>query len=233
MHRDIRPKNMLVMSVDPPRAALCDYGKAIEAEKSDVTTIGPIYTLAPEVWSVSRDGPYTAKIDVWAYGYAIAEILGYTIAKYPGLDGYRSNNPKITRNRHSAILEMLRAHGEKVIEDQPLVDLCLKLLAWKPNDRWSASQALEHPCWSPIVQEQEQQGGHHGTTEENPSRAKRTQLSDPRQKPNGESFRPRYMLGPSVRRTTDETLEIPAPSIDDDTQEFSQGTFDRILKRNG
>ena len=79
MHRDIRPKNMLIMSAEPPQATLCDYGKAIEAEDSAVTTIGPISTLAPEVWSVSMDGPYTSKIDMWAYGYAIAEILGYSI----------------------------------------------------------------------------------------------------------------------------------------------------------
>ena len=72
MHRDIRPRNMLILCTDPPRASLCDYGKAIEAKTSTVTTIGPIHTLAPEVWTIARDGPYTAKIDTWAYGYAIA-----------------------------------------------------------------------------------------------------------------------------------------------------------------
>ena len=54
MHRDIRPKNMLIMSYDPPRASLCDYGKATEAKTSKVTTIGPIHTLAPEVWTVAK-----------------------------------------------------------------------------------------------------------------------------------------------------------------------------------
>ena len=57
MHRDIRPKNMLILSKQPARASICDYGKAIQAETSTVTTIGPICTLAPEVWTVSRDGP--------------------------------------------------------------------------------------------------------------------------------------------------------------------------------
>jgi hypothetical protein len=52
---------------------------------------------------------------MWAYGYAIAEILGYSLAKYPGPDGYRTNNPQITHNRHSAILEMLRAHCDEAL----------------------------------------------------------------------------------------------------------------------
>lgn len=63
MHRDIRLRNMLILCIDPPRASLCDYGKAIEAKTSTVTTIGPVHTLAPEVWTISKNGPYTAKID--------------------------------------------------------------------------------------------------------------------------------------------------------------------------
>lgn len=178
MHRDIRPKNTLILSLQPPRAALCDYGKAIESRTSTVTTIGPICTLAPEVWTVLTDGPYGVKIDMWAYGYAIAEILGYTIEKYPATDGPHSNNPRITRGRHSAILKMLHAHSVKVTEDELLVDLVLKLLVWEPEKRWTASKALEHECWGPIVGESEDNKEH--VVKEGPSRIKRTQLKDPR-----------------------------------------------------
>lgn len=152
MHHDIGPKNILIISVNPPQASLCDYSKAIKAASSTVTTIGPIHILAPKVWTISTDGPYTAKIDMWAYGYAITEILGYSVTRYPGLDGYHINNPQITRNRHMAILEMLRAHCYKITEDEPLVDLLSKLLVWEPEGRWSAEQALEHVCWDPISQ---------------------------------------------------------------------------------
>jgi serine/threonine protein kinase len=199
MHRDIRPKNMLIMSVFPPRAALCDYGKAIEAESSNVTTLGPIHTLAPEVWTVSRDGPYTATIDLWAFGYTIAELLGYTVAKHPGPDRLQRHNPynpPITRNRHAAILDMLGVHAQNVSEDEELVDLCTKLLTWRPRDRWSASQALEHRCWTPLARDQpkdkaEQEQGQElqetcsEITAEEPLRSKRAQLKDPRSKPRG------------------------------------------------
>ena len=173
MHRDIRPQNMLILSNEPPRASICDYGKVIEAENSTVTTIGPIHSLAPEVWTVNIDGPYTAKVDTWAYGYAIAEILGYSVQKYPGPDGFHTNNPRITRNRHSAILQMLRAHCDKTTEDAPLVDLIFKLLIWKPEQRWSAGQALEHHCWNSITQEEKK-----NSTEEGPFRSKKTPLKD-------------------------------------------------------
>ena len=173
MHRDIRPKNMLIVSNEPPRASLCDYGKAIKAESSSLTVIGPIHTLAPEVWTVSVDGPYTKKIDMWAYGYAIAELLKYSVRKYPGRDGFSTNDPRITHNRHSAMLEMLRARCDKVTEDEPLVDLVSKLLVWEPEQRWSADQALDHHCWDPIRQDERKDAVIEGH-----SRTKRSQLQD-------------------------------------------------------
>lgn len=142
MHRDIRLKNTLIISTEPPRASLCDYGKAIEANTSKVTTIGPIHTLAPEVWTVSKNGPYTAKIDTWAYGYAIAEVLGYKPL----------NNSKVTRERLSSIFSFLRASHIPGTDDESLIDLVSKLLVWRPQNRWTAEQALEHECWLPITQ---------------------------------------------------------------------------------
>lgn len=146
MHRDIRPKNMLIMSNDPPHAALCDYGKAIETKTSVITTIGPIYTLAPEVWTIARDGPYTAKIDTWAYGYAIAEVLGYKPRDYK----------KITQERLASIMNFLHASYVRGTDAALLVDLVSKLLVWTPQHRWSVEQALEHECWLPIASGQDQ-----------------------------------------------------------------------------
>ncbi|MCJ1400068.1 hypothetical protein MMC11_003271 [Xylographa trunciseda] len=74
--------------------------------------------------------------------------------KYPGAAGICVDiNPRITRERHAAILGMLHDHGEKTLEDRPLTDLASKLLAWLPKDRWSADQALKHECWNPITEE--------------------------------------------------------------------------------
>lgn len=106
--------------------------------------------MAPGVWTVATDGPYTAKIDIWAYGYAIAEILVCPLQKHPGPKFFYTNAP-ITRGRHSAILSMLRAHCSKAIENEPLVNLVSKLLVWKLEERWSADQALQHDCCNLIT----------------------------------------------------------------------------------
>ena len=181
MHRDIRPKNMLIISLKPARAALCDYGKATEEETSTITTLGPLTTLAPEVWTVRANGPYTAKIDMWAYGYAIAEILGYSVQKYPSTDRTRSH---ITPSRFSAILMMLRDHCETSPEDEPLVDMVEKLLVWNPTERWSAAQALEHEYWEPIMRDTEQAGeGTEKSSSASPPRSKRPQHRDIRSDP--------------------------------------------------
>lgn len=163
MHRDVRPANTLILSSNPPRAALCDFGKAIEVQSSTDTLIGPIHTLAPEVWTAKPSNPYTAKIDTWAYGYAIANILGYST----------SGNHPITPTRHSTILGRLRAHSQMSSEDEPLVDLVSKLLKWDPKERWSAEQALQHRCWDEIVQE-----GREDSAEAESSNTKRTRLSE-------------------------------------------------------
>ena len=177
IHRDVRPQNMLIMSISPPRASICDFGKAVKAQTSNFTAIGPILTCAPEVWRVHDFGPYTNKIDTWAFGYAIADILGYSVKKYPGSDGFKESNPKITRNRHAAIVQMLLEHSEKRAEDAALLDLTLKLLVWDPRVRWSAEQALGHDCWVPILQETgEDKEDREAAREEQQSRAKKVRV---------------------------------------------------------
>lgn len=154
MHRDIKPQNMLIMSSVPPRASLCDYGKAKEGQTSTYTKIGPIPTLAPEVWAVDKKGPYTDKIDLWAYGWAIAQILMYALQNSKARE-YFSANYRITPTRHLELLQLLQFDcREKSEEDGPLIDLLFKLLVWNPEERWSAEQALQHVCWSPITQQE-------------------------------------------------------------------------------
>jgi serine/threonine protein kinase len=143
MHRDIRPANMLQLSSKPAQAAICDFGKAIEAESSKYTAIGPVHTVAPEVWDIAYQGAYTRSIDIWAFGYAIAEIL-----RCPG--AYNCGNPAITRERHETILEALRIHARQDPEDDDLVDLAIWMLAWQPKLRPTAAEALKHKCWAPI-----------------------------------------------------------------------------------
>ena len=124
MHRDITRKNMIILSTLPPKAVLCDYGKATSEPEPKSTLLGPIQTLAPEVWNSVG---YSSKIDLWAWAYAVAEVLGYSC----------KSNHRITVERIGNIRTTLERYGEKAPDDQPLISLLNQLLAWDPKDRLS------------------------------------------------------------------------------------------------
>ena len=182
--------------------------------------------MAPEVWTVPTDGPYTAKIDMWAYGYAIAEVLGYSVGKYPGQDVLLSNNPQITHNRHAAILIMLRDHCGKAAEDKPLVDLVSKLLVWEPEKRWSADQALEHECWNTIIHGQEEEEDKESLKDDGKAEmswTKRMRFENSRLGSDGYHLLTTGALAYDTVSAANALSESPH-----DTQEFSQATKDFV-----
>ena len=136
MHRDITRRNMLVLSIQPPQAIICDYGKATSEQKPTFTFLGPVGTLAPEVGNGSS---YSNKIDLWAWAYAIAEVLGY----------HYTENLKITPKRLADIHIHLDSYSatSTIPEEKNLIQLLLRLLAWNPDIRMSAKEALSHSCW--------------------------------------------------------------------------------------
>ena len=143
MHRDIRPENMLRLPTNPPGGVICDYGKAKEAESSRNTSIGPIHTLAPEVWTATSHEPYRRSIDVWAFGYATADILGC-------LGLHENQNPKITRERQQGIFIRLLSHRRQRPEDHDLVNLALAMMEWDHEMRVTAAGALQYRCWDSV-----------------------------------------------------------------------------------
>ncbi|KAI0191070.1 kinase-like domain-containing protein [Astrocystis sublimbata] len=150
MHRDISPKNLLVLLAPvaevargyPFRASICDFGKAIEASRATDTAIGPIHTVAPEVWTMpknphaDRASQYTNAVDMWSLGYAHLYIL-----RRPQQLG------KTDRRRHGelvGLLEEVCAEGQiSEIEKEHV----RSLLTLDPAQRPSATKALKHPVW--------------------------------------------------------------------------------------
>lgn len=137
MHRDITLKNLLVVTLSPPEAALCDFGKAIGIKESTDTVIGPMNTLAPEVWG---DSPYNNKIDIWSLAYAWIDTFK---RKFP--------HPKrITRAVHVLIFQVIQGLLETGKIKEHFAMLLHKMLLWDPQARISAGEALNHPCWEDV-----------------------------------------------------------------------------------
>ena len=145
MHRDITIGNMLILSYDPPQAVISDFGKAIHKPVSNDTCIGPIVSLAPEVWTAKEDKPYNNAIDVWAYGHAVARVL-----KCGGKYTQKDHSDGITKETHSYILKNLDSHAQQYEEEADLIDLIKLMLTWDSSQRITAQLALAHQCWSKI-----------------------------------------------------------------------------------
>lgn len=137
IHRDITVKNLLLVTLSPPEAALCDFGITVEAEESTDTVIGPKCTLAPEVWG---QRPYNNKVDVWSLAFAWVDTFK------PGLP----RPDQIDHATHRQIFNFIQSLLEtrKILEKFAI--LLRQMLSWDPRERLSSEEALKHPCWKGI-----------------------------------------------------------------------------------
>ncbi|KAI0444048.1 kinase-like domain-containing protein [Xylaria telfairii] len=147
MHRDISPKNLLVFFGEkdkfPWQAAICDFGKAIDATHHRETGLGPIHTVAPEVWTLTTPPDnhfyYTNAIDMWSLGYTHLFILTPI-----GMG-------KTDEGRHKYLLSQLDGLCTKGKIDKTEESYVRDLLEMNPGKRPTAEQALKHNIWRELM----------------------------------------------------------------------------------
>ncbi|KAK0614714.1 kinase-like domain-containing protein [Immersiella caudata] len=142
MHRDISPKNLLIRSLDPPVAAICDFGKATNQRHSTNTAIGPIDTVAPEVWASTPRNPYTRAADVWSLGYAWLSTFGH-LRDLMSADGNLKTDEVRARRIHRELDSRVRSG----LTPSSLGDLLKAMMSFEATQRCTAEQALGHPAW--------------------------------------------------------------------------------------
>jgi len=150
MHRDITVRNIAIITLTPPEATLLDFGKTVKISKElqTDTGIGPKNTLAPEVWS--KNG-YTETVDLWAWAYAIADVILYN---WRGkLHIHQSLlHDQIQRGHLVKIHSWLKDAALKTPAYGKLISLLCDVLQWEPSVRPSVKAALNHPCWQTDMQ---------------------------------------------------------------------------------
>jgi mitogen-activated protein kinase 1/3 len=161
MHRDLKPRNLLVNSNCDLK--ICDFGLArhSEPENNDRCVmsnyIATRWYRAPEV-ILSRKR-YTKAVDIWAVGCILAELIGRKPI-FPGIDSFHQiklivsvlGTPTDIKDEESRDFISKLPKKKKVPFNElypkasrAACDLLEKLLAFNPEDRITVEEALLHP----------------------------------------------------------------------------------------
>ena len=161
-HRDVKPENILIMD---NMLKVADFGscRGIYSKQPYTEYISTRWYRAPEC--ILTDGYYTYKMDMWGVGCVFFEIMSlYPL--FPGtneLDQIEKIH-NISGTPVPEVLAKMKRHSnqqhidfnfpqkegsgvEKLVPhvSQECCDLLNKLLAYNPDERISARQALKHP----------------------------------------------------------------------------------------
>ena len=142
MHRDVKPDNVGIITLQPPRIVLIDLGHSEKCATSTDHMKGTIRYLAPEILYLKKqtsDGYYDNKVDIWALGVTAFEMFAQ-----------RRVTCTVAAEENRAWLEQ---------ELTPPADsqygsfICLikRMLEWNPYMRinaYGALTALGDPCGS-------------------------------------------------------------------------------------
>jgi len=131
VHRDIKPENFLIYhSGNKIKLKLIDFGFATVVKEGEKLTdkVGSLQYIAPEMLS---DNDYDSKIDMWASGVVLYNML---TGKQPF---FGKGDSELINN----ILNSQVVFSEIFFKNQNAKNICQNLLQKDPNKRFSANDA--------------------------------------------------------------------------------------------
>lgn len=175
-HRDIKPENILL---NEDKLKVADFGscRGVKSKQPFTEYISTRWYRAPEC--LLTDGYYNYKMDMWGIGCVFFEVLSL-FPLFPGtneLDQIQKIHNIIGTPPPDLLAKLKRSvhmnfnfppkEGtgiDRLIPNAPpeCVELIKKLLAYNPDDRLSARQALRHPYFKELREGEKRLK--HGTT---------------------------------------------------------------------
>ena len=141
MHRDIKPNNMTVVSMNPahPEARLIDFGMATKGMQSCEYHVGTQEYQAPEMlagWDNRTKDPYDERVDIFAFGLSMYQFFCQQPCGWERIDMDRNKN--ISNSNLAEIESRLFASKNR----GKLMQLISFLISWDPEDRPSARETM-------------------------------------------------------------------------------------------
>lgn len=141
MHRDIKPNNMTVVSVNPahPEARLIDFGLATIGLQSRDYQAGTQQYHAPEMlagWDNRTNDPYDERVDMFAFGLSMYQFFCGQLCGWQRID--MDSSKKISTSNLTEIENRLFASRNR----KELMELISFLISWDPQRRPSAREAM-------------------------------------------------------------------------------------------
>ena len=142
MHRDIKPLNMTVVSLNPGHieARLIDFGWATKSLQSCQYKVGTEPYLAPEIlagWDKTSDGGYDEKADIFAFGLSMYQFLCRQPCFWNRIDTDAEGNLNglLLRDIHTNLFAV-----RKLNDMTKRISNCM---FWYPYNRPSARQMIQ------------------------------------------------------------------------------------------
>ena len=148
VHRDLKLENILIHEIEKSKTTgedlfnvkIIDFGTAriFDKKNNPQSIVGSSYYIAPEVLRQK----YNKECDLWSVGV----ILYMFIVGHAPFDGF--DDEEITRSIQKGVYKKSDKRWLKASKE--VKDLIQKLLIYRPNQRLTAIQALNHP-WFQIT----------------------------------------------------------------------------------
>ncbi|KAJ5566616.1 hypothetical protein N7535_008254 [Penicillium sp. DV-2018c] len=160
-HRDIKPDNILIASLDPLRVKVSDFGlsKVVEQETFLKTFCGTLLYCAPEVYPdyeqyrrgefrkrrragdpPPKTSPYNQSVDIWSLGAVLFHILS-GVPPFTGRAEDRGAQLLRTIMTSDADFDVLRRAGVS----ESGIDFVAQLLNRDPHSRPTEKECFQHP----------------------------------------------------------------------------------------